>query len=135
MENKIKILLVDDDEINSFILKKLIEKVEVRSSIETCINGQEAFDYLKGIAHDAEKLPDIMLIDVNMPLMNGWELLAAFPLLGIEKVIDKYILTSSSADADLQKYKDLKAVLKGYIIKPISRERLQEIMQPNQSWN
>ncbi|EDM35923.1 two-component response regulator, CheY-like protein [Pedobacter sp. BAL39] len=133
MKEKINILLVDDDEINSFILKKLIEKVELRSNIQTCLNGEAALDYLKGVAHDSEKLPDIMFIDVNMPLMNGWELMIALPSLGIEKPIHKYILTSSFADVDLQKYKEFKSVLDGYIIKPISRERLQEIMEPYQS--
>jgi CheY-like chemotaxis protein len=75
-DKTVSVLLVDDDEINNFISIKLIKKGLTNSDIMACLNGKYAIDQLAEIQRkDPEKLPDYILLDINMPIMNGWEFL------------------------------------------------------------
>src|ERR1700760_2625279 len=81
----VSILLVDDDEINNFISIKLIKKALVSSDIKACLNGKFAIDELQKIKDTpGTELPDYILLDINMPLMNGWEFLDEYKRLDID---------------------------------------------------
>ena len=69
----------------------------------------------------------MILIDINMPVMNGWEFIEAYEALAIEHKVDMYILSSSVYENDIEKTKSYKAV-KGFISKPLSMERLTELV-------
>jgi len=83
----ISILLVDDDEINNFISIKLIKKALLSTEIVACLNGKFAIEQLLEMQKKgAEKLPDYILLDINMPIMNGWEFLDEYIRLNIDPV-------------------------------------------------
>jgi len=128
MNNQINLLVIDDDDINIFIIKKIVEKTGYEAKMVAKTNGQLAIDYLKELVEAGESFPQLILIDINMPVLNGWEFLEAYEKLGIESDIDMYMLSSSVYENDIEKAKTYKTV-KGFISKPLSIERLIELFE------
>ena len=91
-------------------------------------NGSMAIEYLQELIAGNEVLPHLILIDINMPVLNGWEFLDAYEKLGIQTEIDMYMLSSSVYENDIEKAKTYKTV-KGFISKPLSIERLVELFE------
>lgn len=128
LDTKINLLVIDDDDINIFIIKKIVEKTGFDIEMVSKSNGQLAIDYLKDAISRGATLPHLILIDINMPVMNGWEFVEAYQLLGIAKPVDLYILSSSVYENDIEKTKSYSAV-RGFISKPLSIERLTELIK------
>jgi CheY-like chemotaxis protein len=127
MDNKINLLVIDDDDINIFIIKKIVEKTGYNVSMVAKANGLMAIEYLKTTL-DQENFPHLVLIDINMPVLNGWEFLDAYAELNINKRVDMYMLSSSVYENDIEKAKTYLKV-RGFISKPLSIERLIELFK------
>lgn len=127
MLEKINLLVIDDDDINLFIIKKIVEKTGFDVEMQSKHNGQLAIEYLKSLADNKEQLPHLILIDINMPVLNGWEFLEVLETLDIKTPIDMYMLSSSVYENDIEKAKGY-AKIKGFISKPLSLERLKELL-------
>lgn len=128
MSTPINLLVIDDDDINIFIIKKIVEKTGYDAKMVAKTNGQLAIDYLKDLQQKNISLPDLILIDINMPVLNGWEFLEVYEKLGILQDSDMYMLSSSVYENDIEKAKTYKTV-KGFISKPLSIERLVELFE------
>lgn len=128
LDDKINLLVIDDDDINIFIIKKIVEKTGFDINMVAKSNGQQAIDYLTETITTNQTLPNLVLIDINMPVMNGWEFVEAYQTLGIEQNVDLYILSSSVYENDIEKTKSYSTV-KGFISKPLSIERLSELIK------
>ena len=124
----IQILLIEDDEINRFIFKKIASQMSRPVDVITCDNGQSAIDYLISYKDTTEKLPDIIFIDLNMPVMTGWKFIEELSRQNISKPMRKYILTSSISPDDMERYELVVPKLEAYIVKPITKDKLIEIM-------
>ncbi len=127
----VSILLVDDDEINNFISIKLIKKALLTSDIMACLNGRFAIDQLVSIQKkDPAKLPDYILLDINMPIMNGWEFLDEFKRLNLDPLgkCKIYIISSSVFSNDINKARSYPLV-KSFISKPLSVEKIKELFE------
>jgi CheY-like chemotaxis protein len=127
----ISILLVDDDEINNFISIKLIKKALTTTEIVACLNGKFAIEQLiemqrKGL----DKLPDFILLDINMPVMNGWEFLDEYKRLSIDPLgkTKIFIISSSVFSNDINKARSYPLV-KSFISKPLSVEKIKEMFE------
>ncbi|WP_442588967.1 response regulator [Pedobacter sp. AW31-3R] len=131
MKSRINLLVIDDDDINIFIIKKIVEKTGYDAQMVSKTNGQLAIDYIKELIDNQQPLPHLILIDINMPVLNGWEFLEAYEALSIEDSIDMYMLSSSVYENDIEKAKTYKTV-KGFISKPLSIERLIELFEDKQ---
>lgn len=127
LSNKINLLVIDDDDINIFIIKKIVEKTGLDINMVSKGNGQQAIDYIKESISNPEHFPNLILIDINMPIMNGWEFIEAYQTLNIQQNVDMYILSSSVYENDIEKTKSYTSV-KGFISKPLSIERLKELV-------
>ena len=125
---KINLLIIDDDDINIFIIRKIVEKTGFKVNMVSKSNGQLAADYLEEIADQKELFPHLILIDINMPVLNGWEFLEAYDRLNISHKVDMYMLSSSVYENDIEKAKTYKTI-KGFISKPLSIERLSELLK------
>lgn len=114
------IWIVDDDPIYQIIVKKVIQRSEMFSEISSFKNGKDAIDNLHHALEVNDNLPDIILLDINMPIMDGWEFMEEIglikPKLPIEIVV--YIVSSSIAVEDKNKSKSYENIL-GYLSKPI----------------
>lgn len=128
LNKKTRLLVVDDDNINMFIVKKIIEKSGFEIDLVFKSNGLQALDYLKDLISTDKALPNLMLTDINMPLMDGWELIDNCLNLNILGQTNTYVLSSSVYEEDLEKIK-MYPDLKGFISKPLSFEILGRLMQ------
>lgn len=127
---KIELLaLVDDDDTFVFITKKIIEKTNHVKEIKVFSNGLEALDYLKENLNSEYKLPDIIFLDLSMPIMDGWQFLDEFTTLETQKTskIIIYICSSSISPHDIMKAKKMSAV-SDFIIKPVTKDKFSEII-------
>jgi len=124
------ILIIDDDPLFMLLLKKTIVKYDLAKTISAYTNGLEAIESLRTIINDPSLLPDIILVDIEMPMMDGWEFLDEFiPLLQkASKKISIYIATSSIAEPDKIKSSTY-PLIKGYLYKPIDEPVLSRIIQ------
>jgi CheY-like chemotaxis protein len=99
MEKLNNVLLVDDDEASTFVTRKMLEKLAVAESINVACNGQMALQYMR--THGgAPTCPSLILLDINMPLMNGFEFLEhlrAVPLIQPVRIV---LLSSSVSPKD-----------------------------------
>ncbi|MEQ5789419.1 response regulator [Muricauda sp. NFXS6] len=119
-------LLVDDDPIFNWVSTKLIEKVDPNLTIKLFADGREALDFLYE-NYTGETLYQILL-DINMPRMNGWEFIEKLERLQTIKGdnISIYIVSSSTDESDIKKADELKLV-RGYFKKPLSIEDIKSI--------
>jgi len=125
----VSVLLVDDDEINNFISIKLIKKALLNTEIMACLNGKFAIDQLVEIQRkDPDKMPDYILLDINMPIMNGWEFLDEFKRLNIDAVgkCKIFIISSSVFSNDINKARSYPLV-KDFISKPLNVDKIKEL--------
>lgn len=133
--NKKIIWIIDDDAIYQTIINKLIQKSGVFSTHSSFMNGKEAMTTLNTILEIHEEyIPDIILLDINMPIMDGWEFMEEIKRIKskINKQIIIYIVSSSIAIEDRNKSKTFTDII-GYIPKPISVEDLIAIVQSDEN--
>ena len=124
---KIKLAcIVDDDPIFVFGIKKMMKLTEFCENFLVFANGQEALDSLTAIINKGGDIPQLILLDLNMPIMDGWEFLEEFTKTNPPKEITIYILTSSIDPRDLKRAKQFNRV-SNYVIKPITIENLESI--------
>ncbi|RKS03160.1 response regulator [Flavobacterium sp. 102] len=121
--------LVDDDDTFIFITKKIIEKTNNVKEVKVFNNGLDALNYLKDNLNTQYKLPEIIFLDLSMPIMDGWQFLDEFTSIesnNIKKIII-YICSSSISPHDILKAKKISAV-SDYIIKPVTKDKFTEII-------
>lgn len=126
-----KVLIIDDDEIYSFVLSRLLRKNDFIEHIACEHSASAGLQYLE--THNGplgEALPDLIFLDINMPIMNGWDFLEEYralkPTLHKEPVL--YMLSSSVFDGDILKSQDY-ANVAGYVAKPITNAQFLQIVQ------
>jgi len=124
-----KICLIDDDQFYLFSMRRMIEINHLCTTIAECKNGQEAINYISKSLTEKETLPDVIFLDINMPVMNGWEFLEAYEKLDskIKKKAKLYVVSSSIDSNDKAKAKAYKTVT-DYIIKPVSIDQLKQLL-------
>ena len=134
MHQKQSIFIVDDDEVYKFIVKKIIEINGLADHVSTFCDGEKAYNCIKENKGKPDLLPDIILLDINMPIMDGFLFIEEYVKLKheINKEIAIYMVTSSVDPIDLErskKYTDIK----GFISKPITTEVLEKIIRTPRS--
>jgi CheY-like chemotaxis protein len=129
--NKIEnICVIDDDPICVFGIKKTLKKAHYNNKVVIYENGLEAIRGLKQYLEQGKLLPNIIFLDINMPIMDGWDFLDDF--LKIPKLnrdfVNIYIISSSVDPADLKKVKEFN-IINRYLIKPITIEKIETVIQ------
>ena len=125
------ILLVDDDEISNLFNKIFINKLNLDVEIQEALNGREAFTILRSDNPNPIKTPCLLLLDVKMPIMDGWEFLGQY-----EKEVDNetraqiviIMLTTSEDQADLIKAMK-NPLISEFLQKPLSERKITEIIK------
>lgn len=120
--------IIDDDPIFIFGAKKVMQLADVCNGFLIYKDGQEALDSLKSIIFSNEKLPDIILLDLNMPILDGWQFLDEFIKVPVAKEILIYIVSSSVDPKDVLRAKSYEIVT-NYIVKPITMQNLTNILK------
>lgn len=126
---KPKLCVIDDDMIYTMTVKKLIEHYGLCEEPITFKNGQEAIDYLKENTDNDSNVPDIIFLDLNMPVLDGWGFLDEYKdiLKALKKTVKVYISSSSVNELDISKAKSYPYV-SDYLVKPPTLPMLQQII-------
>jgi CheY-like chemotaxis protein len=122
------IFIVDDDPIHQQITQIMIDRQGISNAMQTFSDAQEVLDYLQGHQEDYNALPDVILLDLNMPVMDGWDFLAAYSRLhnALCRNVLIYVLTSSIDENDRERVSSYSFV-KGYLTKPLSRDTILQL--------
>lgn len=120
------ILLVDDDPIANYLTEKLLDKLLITAKIRVAINGEQALDIIK---EEDPVCPDLILLDINMPVMNGLEFLQMYTkgdCMGNKKA-QIAVLTTSTHPED---FKEITSYGINYILeKPLTEEKILEVLE------
>jgi CheY-like chemotaxis protein len=118
------VLLVDDDYVSNFIADHLLSKLNVCENVTFCRNGDEALKFL----NDCEHFPELIFLDINMPVMDGFEFIEIFRDLNLDKNKTRIIIyTASFREKDIEVLRQIG--FKDFIIKPLTEEKLQEVLK------
>ncbi|WP_300598627.1 response regulator [Niabella sp.] len=122
------IFVVDDDPIHRLLMDKLFAKQPKPCKLYFFENGQKALNAL--VDSEAPVLPDLILLDIEMPVMNGWQFMDAFSKLdpALTGRIPVYMVSSSFSDIDQERVKTY-PLIRGYIVKPIRIDTIIELLQ------
>ncbi|MEY2429727.1 MAG: hypothetical protein QOJ40_2612 [Verrucomicrobiota bacterium] len=136
MNRRQTILLVDDSENDIFLMRRAFKKAEFDTLLQEVHNGEQAIAYLKGEGVYGDRstypLPSVMLLDLNMPMKNGFDVLRfarAQPELNRLSII---ILTASMREADVEQAYDLGA--SSYLVKPSTIDALADMIRCLRDW-
>lgn len=129
MKNSKTLILIDDDEIIIYLTKRLVAQTNLIGLDNVFRNGKEAIEYLTENAENIDLLPEIIFLDLYMPIMDGWQFLDEYIKIKpkINKEITIYIITSSVSPDDIIRAKSFNEVY-DYITKPITKEHFIEII-------
>lgn len=126
MKTSPAILIVDDDTTAQFLMKRVIKKVMQEKPILTANNGEEALVVLNQVCA-TEGCPELILLDINMPLMDGFEFLSALQTSSLAVLPLRIVmLTSSVNPQDVERAKTYP--LEGYLQKPLTEDKLRTII-------
>lgn len=125
-----KVAVIDDDDIYQYLLKKELKSTNIVDKTVVFSDGAKAMEFMRNAKDSPEKLPDVIFLDVNMPIMNGWEFLDEFIKLqpNLSKEIIILIVSSSFDQRDIEranKYSEIS----DYIVKPVTRNRLVSVLK------
>ncbi|MGE0932443.1 response regulator [Peijinzhouia sedimentorum] len=129
-----RVWIIDDDDLYVFICKKMLNKLGLENDmIESFPNGKAGLDSIKN-RDDKDKLPSLILLDINMPIMNGWDFLDEINpyLKKLPNDLTIAILSSSVEPSDKAKALSYNEV-QDYISKPVNIEDLKRFLFVNQA--
>ncbi|MEY3342885.1 MAG: hypothetical protein RL090_569 [Bacteroidota bacterium] len=130
MTKENKILLVDDDDIHNFITENFIADHYPTTDVVAFNNPEVALDHLIHAKEQPEiDCPDVILLDINMPEMNGWQFLERFIKNNIDKICGSkiHILSSSMDPADISRSKEY-SIVTSFISKPLTADKFEAIL-------
>lgn len=123
------IWLIDDDPIYKIVMKKIIDKLGLLDSTTTFSNGKEALTAFELAIQNQNGIPDLILLDIEMPIMDGWEFMYEIQNIDKENIKNTQIyICSSSIASDDKDQAQKNCLISGYMSKPIKIEDLSLIL-------
>ncbi len=124
-----KVFIVDDDKIFHFIIRKLLAKQNPNVELVFFENGFDAIQRLRNKIGTGESFPDIILLDINMPVLDGWQFLDEFRVIKpqINRIPEIYLVSSSDNIADRDRARDYCEEVVDYYLKPMGEEQINRI--------
>lgn len=122
--------IIDDDQVYQLVMRRAIEQSGMVKDVLQFYDGEEAINFFKEKHQHPEVLPELILLDINMPYMDGWQFLDEFIKIPFKGEYQRtiYIISSSSTMEDLNKAKQY-SIVSGYHIKPITKDKFEEILR------
>jgi len=119
-------MVIDDDSTFQFIFRKQIEKIEEIEIVNESCNGMEALAFLRSLDDSSAGSPDLIVLDLNMPVMDGWDFLDEYGKIDANSIssIPICILSSTINQADFDRANTYDSV-KSFFSKPITSEQLK----------
>jgi CheY-like chemotaxis protein len=129
-----RILLVDDDNTTNFLNQLIIGEMNITGDVIVKENGQEALKFIKEQCFVGDSLnqgacPDLILLDINMPVMNGFEFLEALKKLDQDIIIHSKVVMLSSSNNGQDMSNAQRLGVKGYLNKPLTEEKVNTLLE------
>ena len=125
------VCIIDDDKVYTFGVKKIIKSHLPENDVITFENGKKALEGIKNMVDSGEELPDLILLDIDMPEMNGWDFLKEFDSIrtSVKKEIEIFVISSrvNTNTEDLYKI-EWDEKVSDFIKKPVQVEALKKIL-------
>jgi CheY-like chemotaxis protein len=123
------IWVIDDDDVFQFTISKIFKILQLPEKVHTFSDGEKAIEHLTNNMDNAESLPDIILLDINMPIMDGWQFLEEYSKVKkhLKKAVVIYLVTSSVDARDIRLAKEFEDISE-YITKPMSFDKVRELV-------
>lgn len=123
------VLVIEDDHTCVFLIELLLRELDLVQSVAVAASGEEALEYMNRLKATGSPYPELIFLDINMPLMDGFAFLEACRQAGcLEDTVSKvFILTSSARQSDMSRARALGVA--DYLLKPISAEALLAAIQ------
>jgi CheY-like chemotaxis protein len=127
-----KILLVDDDKICSFLHSELLQEMDIARQVVTLSNGRLALQYVQqhslAGAREPGACPDLILLDLHMPVMDGFEFLQELTRLGLSALIRDSVVVLTTSDNASDQWEADQLRVKDYLVKPLTAEAVASFL-------
>jgi CheY-like chemotaxis protein len=123
------ILLIDDDKASNFIHTHIIKKTLVLDTLISKLNGEEAIAYLTTKKDGEYPQPELIFLDINMPVMNGWEFIEEYKKINFSKKLAIIIMFTTSLNSVERERAEKLAIISDFATKPLTTEFLQDIIK------
>lgn len=121
------IVIIDDDKISTFLTKRIVDTYSMVEKSTTFHQSEKALFFMTEALLEQTNLPDLILLDINMPILDGWDFIHSLQNATNYKPIPIVILSSSIYKEDQDKSKSFFEI-KGFLIKPLTLSKFDEIM-------
>ncbi|TDH26884.1 response regulator [Segetibacter sp. 3557_3] len=121
------VLLVEDDPITMLVCERIIRMNDFAAEVKSCENGELALQHLESLMLNGTQMPDIVFLDVNMPVMDGWGFLEGLVRLEAKGKLPRIFILSSTVDPEDYKKARSYEVVENFILKPLNRDSLERI--------
>jgi len=130
MNNPFNICIVDDDDIYQYTVIKTLKSIDLDKNIIVFSDGEEALNFFLENINKEEELPDVVFLDINMPIMDGFQFMEEYAKIKprVGKKINIYMVSSSVDPVDIERANNISDI-SDYIIKPIKPGELKSIIE------
>jgi CheY-like chemotaxis protein len=127
-----RILILDDDPASQYLARLTMEETGLAEEIDTFPTAKEGLDFVRAHCLDEhaahEDCPDLILLDINMPAMDGFDFLDALEMLGKNHLIRKVVVVLTSSDFPRDKEKMQAYGVRSFIVKPLTEEKVMKLV-------
>ena len=129
-------MVIDDDSVNNKICNRIIENTIAGASVKTFTDPVKGLEHIKANYENTSVAKAILFLDINMPSMTGWDVLAAFERFAstIKDRVKIFMLSSSIDPADIERAR-INPLVAGYVTKSLSKDKLQSAFVDYVRWN
>lgn len=130
MEKSFLICIIDDDDISRYYMSRNLASLNLSREMLVFSDGEDAISYIENNINNSFDLPDVIFLDINMPIMDGFQFMEAYTKLKprIDKEISIYMTSSSISPEDVQRAKAVSEI-SDYLVKPVEPEKLDILLQ------
>ncbi len=124
------ICIIDDDDVYQYTVSRTIKTSQLAREVLVFSDGEEAINFMIDNVANSTEIPDVIFLDINMPIMDGFEFMEEFVKLKprVGKVVKIYMVSSSVDPVDMERALKISEI-SDYIVKPIYGEQIAEIIQ------
>lgn len=129
------IVLIDDDEPTNFLHQLVIDRYNCAEQVVVFQDARKALAFLSAEVDGVHPQPDLILLDINMPGMNGWEFMEAYEKLpAVQRGQVVVMMLTTSLNPDDRRHADAIQGVRGFLSKPLTKKLLQEILERHFGW-